>query len=167
MKTIAAVLSLVSVMCVVKVTDAAVVHVHEYPDRIVVEIDGSMDPKLISSEGHRQAATQVVKTSEQVVSEKTVSVIPTANKKESEAGLASGKERAVPDAVTTIAVASKEKVLPTVESNQKPEYNRGQQMMDYMAKMPKRSDFVEARLEARQTRWTKRLAASGLNPTEK
>jgi hypothetical protein len=120
-----AVLGLTHIAC------AAVMSINEYPDKIVAEIDGSMDPKsavqAIDYKPNAQAGAPELQQLPSVQEKAASRIIP-----------------AVPN-----EVAEKYYGKP---------YNRAQQVMEYLSKIPNRNDFVEKRLEARQARWTKRNA---------
>ena len=139
MRMMAAVYSGFSVLVLSHPAAAAVVSIHEYANSIVVEIDGSMDPKLANREHDGQASSTSVNRQSQAV--------------EGKAG-ASQPARNNPPAGWTGAGSAT------------PQASRGQQLLDYLAKMPKPGDFAEGRLEARRARWMKRPADALLKSTD-
>ena len=105
---------------------AEVTNIYEYPDRYVVEIDGSMDAKAATT-GIPAAAN----SSSSSANETSLAV---------KASAPSGTESSVAPA--------RDLITP------KP-YNRAEQVRAYLSKMPARSQAIEDRLERQQSRWSK------------
>jgi hypothetical protein len=189
MRAVAALMCGICMLVQVRLAEAATISVKEYPDGFVVEIDGSMDAKLPTS---KQADSVPSTHMAQPVMVKKQAVKPVPEDKEVTAAYTLPEMSSLPgqetfsstyaatsESVPATGIAATTPVTATVSTPsrgqvvQNPEitpqnqqYNRGQTAMDYMAKMPKRSDFVEGRLETRQARWSKRQAQADLNSTE-
>lgn len=165
MKSSISVLILLSAFFFSMPADSAVISVNEFEDRIVIEIDGSMDPKL-----HKELAKKISEIEVKNVvtpADKVADVQQPAVKAVAKAEAMTEMVKPSANNITTAAVSSSDQSDIRPASVPKAEYNRGQAVMDYMAKMPKREEYLTGRLESMQTRWSKKLAASGLNTIQK
>ena len=109
---------------------AAVITVKEFPDRFVAEIDGSMDPKAVVKPDDQQGSTSAASVQNQ------------------------HQPQAIQDKPSARAAAAA-RIVEMQKQGDKP-YSRAERVMEYLAKIPNRTDYVEGRLEAVQTRWAKR-----------
>ena len=110
--------------------------IHEYPDRIVVEIDGSMDPKLPSVQESQSARHAEPR---QQVESSTSSPLPR-------------ESTAAPQ------------TQPVAASSDVP-YSRAETIKAYLAQLPNRRDAVQNRLEGRQMRWQNRFMSHTAVPS--
>lgn len=129
---------------------ASVISVKEFNDRYEVSIDGSMDPhstaKQVQARAETSSGAMEVSAAGTKTGSQAAEVAPVKEEKAEQAG-------SQPSATVTAGAA--QEGSGEVASAKPAPYNRGAQMMAYLAQLPKRSDYVEGRLEARQLRWSK------------
>lgn len=135
MKAITVINGFVAVLIFSAPVFAAVTTIKEYPDRYVVEIDGSMDKK-IAPDTERQTARPVRSPEVAAV----------------QAPVRSMSAQATDD---TPAPAKENPLVP------KP-YDRAMQIRAYMSQLPPSHSQagIEGRLAARQARWSKQRSAA-------